>query len=479
MKILLTGTTGYIARRLLPVLLSDGHDVICCVRDPNRFDAAPYQSTGLRVATVDFLVPHLLEAIPDDIDAAYFLIHSMSAPDEDFEALEKRAAINFKNRLQKTSVRQVIYLSGIVNDETLSQHLRSRKMVEDILSSGTFHLTTLRAGIIVGAGSASFEIIRDLVEKLPVMVAPRWVNTRTQPIAVKNVIDFLKGVLLLKDTFDTSYDIGGPEVLTYKSMILRFAKVRNLQRHIISVPVLTPRLSSYWLYFITSTSFKLAANLVNSMKTEVVCRPNTLHNKLNVELISYEEAIKLAFDRIEQQEVVSSWTDAQSSGVLSKGISRLVKVPTFGCFVDKKARRLADVGATVERIWSVGGDIGWYYADWLWEIRGFLDKLAGGVGLRRGRRNKADIAAGDALDFWRVIYASKTEKRLLLYAEMKLPGEAWLEFKISGDILYQTATMRPLGISGRLYWYSVQPLHYFIFNGMIDKLAGPGSEMVE
>jgi uncharacterized protein YbjT (DUF2867 family) len=471
MNILLTGTTGYIGQRLLTVLLEKGHRVICCVRDKQRFDASKYDSAKIEVIEVDFLNEETLKNIPSDIDAAYYLIHSMSAPTGDFQKMEAEAAQNFKNHIQQTNVKQVIYLSGIVNEMKLSKHLSSRKQVEEILASGKYHLTTLRAGIVVGSGSASFEIIRDLVEKLPVMIAPRWLKTKSQPIAVSNVIEFLHGVLMREETFDNAFDVGGPEVLTYSEMLQKFAKVRKLRRLIIHVPVMTPRLSSYWLYFVTSTSYKLAVNLVNSMKVEVIARENDLHNMLGIELLSYEEAIRLALERIARQDVLSSWTDALSGNVLQSGISAVIEVPANGCYRDKKEQVIQNEEKTLEKIWSIGGDRGWYYANWLWGIRGFLDKLAGGVGLRRGRKNATQISAGDSLDFWRVIDANRSEKRLLLYAEMKLPGEAWLEFRIKDNVLYQTATFRPHGLWGRIYWYSALPFHVFIFKGMIKNIA--------
>ncbi len=472
MKILLTGATGYIGKRLLPALLDQGHEVICCVRDAGRFDSSKYSSTRISVLEIDLLDRGSLEKIPDDLDAAYYLVHSMSSSTGDFSELESRSAENFKERIEKTNTRQVIYLSGIANGQKLSKHLRSRMQVEKILSAGNYGLTTLRAGIIVGSGSASFEIIRDLVEKLPVMIAPKWLKTRSQPIAIRNVIDYLTGVLMKPETYNRSFDIGGPEVLTYKEMLLKYAKVRKLRRIVISVPVMTPRLSSYWLYFITSTSYKLAVNLVNSLKTEIVCRDNDILEILPAELIYYEDAIRLAFDRIEQQEVMSSWIDAMSGNKLDGGVSRLIGVPTYGCFTDRRERRVSNEEEVLDRIWSIGGRTGWYYANWLWVFRGFIDKVFGGVGLRRGRKSDMRITAGDALDFWRVLYASKEDKRLLLYAEMKLPGEAWLEFHIKDSQLIQTATFRPLGLAGRLYWYSVLPLHGLIFRGMIKKLAG-------
>jgi uncharacterized protein YbjT (DUF2867 family) len=471
MKILLTGVTGYIGKRLLPALLEEGHTVICSVRDKQRFDISAFPGSQLQVIEMNFLDRQSLEAIPEDIDVAYYLIHSMSASVHDFDDMERKCAENFKDRLNMTAVKQVIYLSGIVNEEKLSTHLKSRKIVEDTLSTGNYHLTTLRAGIIVGAGSASFEIIRDLVEKLPVMVAPKWLKTRSQPIAVRNVIQFLKGALLMERTYGQSFDIGGPEILSYKDMLMKFARIRGLKRWIINVPVMTPRLSSYWLYFVTSTTYKLAINLVNSMKVEIICRENDLAEWLNIKLLTYEKAVQLAFDKIEQQNVLSSWTDALSKRTLEGGVNNLLKVPTYGCVKDIRSQKVHDVDKTINKIWSIGGENGWYYANFLWEIRGFLDKIIGGVGLRRGRKNQQLIRAGESLDFWRVLYASREEKRLLLYAEMKLPGEAWLEFEVRNDVLYQTATFRPRGLWGRMYWYGISPFHIFIFKGMAKRIA--------
>ncbi|HEY9168887.1 MAG TPA: SDR family oxidoreductase [Lutibacter sp.] len=471
MKILFTGTTGYIGKRLLPILLAEGHEVICCVRDKKRTDLSKFNGENLKVIELDFLDEKSLAIMPKDIDVAYYLIHSMSVNTDDFDTLEEISANNFRNCIQSTKLKQVIYLSGIVNEQELSKHLSSRKNVEDILASGAYNLTTLRAGIIVGSGSASFEIMRDLVEKLPIMITPKWLNTKSQPIAVRNVLEFLKGVILNEYTYNKNFDIGGPEVYTYKEMLLTFAEVRKLKRKIITLPLMTPKLSSYWLYFVTSTSYRLAINLVDSMKVEVICEENDLAERLNIKLIPYKEAVKLAFNKINQHDVISSWIDAQSSNVLSKGISNLIEMPTFGCYKNKCEKAVRNEKETVDKIWAIGGKNGWYYGNLLWMMRGFLDKLVGGTGLRRGRKSQTEITVGDALDFWRVLYANKKEKRLLLYAEMKLPGEAWLEFKIENNILYQTATFRPLGIWGRIYWYGVLPFHGFIFKGMINKLT--------
>ncbi len=470
MNILLTGATGYIGKRLLPILVGNGHHIICCVRDASRFNPAKSIRSKIDVIEIDLLKPETLTTIPDNIDAAYYLVHSMSVS-SDYDSLEKSSAINFRQALNKTKVQQVIYLSGIVNECELSKHLSSRKVVEEELDKGKYALTTFRAGIIVGSGSASFEIIRDLVEKLPVMITPKWLLTRCQPIAVHDVLQILTKALLVEETFSRNFDIGSDDILTYKEMLLGFAEERNLKRRIWTVPIMTPRLSSYWLYFVTSTSYKLARSLVESMKVEVICRDNEINKILKIKPLSYKQALNRAFEKIESNDIASSWKDAYSSSGMKINISDFISVPEYGCFKDERSRDVESSGKTINKIWSIGGDNGWYYGNWLWRIRGFLDKLVGGVGLRRGRTNRTDIKAGDALDFWRVLYANKEEGRLLLFAEMKLPGEAWLEFSVEDGVVKQTATFRPLGIAGRLYWYSVLPLHGFIFKGMINRIS--------
>ncbi len=470
MKILLTGATGYIGKRILPVLVNGGHEVVCCVRDKSKFHPEKSLLESIYVIEVDLTNKESLENIPKDIDFAYYLVHSMSTS-RNYAELEKQSAINFREAIDSTNAQQVIYLSGIVNSESLSKHLNSRKNVESELGKGRFALTTVRAGIIIGSGSASFEIIRDLVEKLPVMIAPKWLKTKCQPIGVGDVISILTGILGNEKTYNHNYDIAGNDILTYKEMLLDFAKVRGLNRYILTVPVMTPRLSSYWLYFVTSTSFKLASSLVDSMKIEVVAENNELIQMLGINPLSYKEAVNKAFEKTAQNEIVSSWKDSTVSGIMDYRISEYIKVPVFGCFKDKRTRSFHDKASAIERIWSIGGDTGWYYANWLWRIRGLLDKLIGGVGLRRGRTSRDKIEAGDTLDFWRVLYANREEGRLLLFAEMKLPGEAWLEFKMEGDQLIQTATFRPKGLIGRTYWYSVLPMHGLIFNGLITRLT--------
>jgi uncharacterized protein YbjT (DUF2867 family) len=473
MKLLITGTTGYIAKRLALQLLEDeSHQLVCCVRDMKRIPDEIEDHPRCSFIKMDFLNPKP-DIIPEDIDAAYYLIHSMSTSSEDFEDLEQQCALNFKNLIGVTRCKQVIYLSGIVNDESLSKHLKSRLQVEQTLKSNHYALTTFRAGIIVGSGSASFEIIRDIVEKLPVMVTPKWLNTKTQPIGIRDVLAYLAGALGKDALYNNSYDIFGPEILTYKELLLQFAEVRGLKRYIYTLPVLTPKLSSYWLYFVTSTSFQLAQALVDSMKVEVIGKPSDINTHIRVQPMTYKTAVDLAFQRIQQNSVVSSWKDAVSSGVFKDQLSKHIELPQFGCFKDVRSREIIDEEFTLNKIWGIGGENGWYSFNWLWRIRGYVDKLFGGVGLRRGRTHLDYLEAGDPLDFWRVLFADKKEKRLLLFAEMKLPGEAWLEFKIVKNRLFQRAVFRPKGVWGRLYWYMVLPFHAFVFKGMLNALIEP------
>ncbi|MDN6311039.1 MAG: SDR family oxidoreductase [Psychroflexus sp.] len=470
MKILLTGATGYIGKRILPILIGKGHHVVCCVRDPDRFNPPQSIRENVSVIQADLLDKDSLGAIPKDIDAAYYLVHSM-ATSADYQKMEEDCATNFRDAVEKTSVKQVIYLSGIVNENNLSKHLASRLNVENKLSEGSYHFTSLRAGIIIGSGSASFEIIRDLVEKLPVMIAPKWLSTRCQPVGISDVLVFLTKTLMKKETFNQSFDIGGPDILTYKEMLLGYSDARELDRKIYTIPVMTARLSSYWLYFVSSTTYKLASSLVDSMKVEVVCANDDINHILDVQPISYHEALRKAFQKIENNDVLSSWKDASVSSDFHINPSDFIQVPDFGCFKDKRRKTYIDREVCLDKVWSIGGETGWYYATFLWKIRGVIDKFYGGVGLRRGRTNLYRIDVGDSLDFWRVLYANREEGRLLLYAEMKLPGEAWLEFKLQDGALIQSATFRPTGLLGRLYWYSVLPFHVFIFQGLINKLT--------
>ena len=485
MKILLTGATGYIGQRLLSILATAGHEVVCLVRDPRRFSLSDVLPEALlarvQVTKGDLLKPNSLADVPTDIDAAYYLVHSMSG-DTNFFHLEQQSAHNFVQYLNKTSARQVIYLSGIANDHDLSVHLRSRRAVETVLGKAErARLTVLRASIIIGSGSASFEIIRDLVEKLPVMVTPRWLNSRCQPIGIRDIMFYLTAVLDNPACFGRAFDVGGPDVLTYREMLMGLAAERGYKRWITTVPVLTPRLSSWWLYLVTSTTFSLAQSLVESLKNDTVCDPQkSISAVVPHECMNYRAALALAFTRIEQNEVVSSWSDALSSGTMRQNYMDAIQIPKNGMFFDRQLMPFRrPVAEVLDNIWRIGGDRGWYKTDWLWRLRGLLDKAVGGVGLRRGRRSPSRLRAGDPLDFWRVLVADKASRRLLLYAEMKLPGEAWLQFRIidqedGTSAVEQLAAYRPRGLAGRLYWYSVLPFHGIIFKGMVKNLVQYG-----
>lgn len=479
MNILLTGANGYIGKRLLPVLLEQGHFVYACVRDKNTLYLTVEEKESVEVVEVDFLDKNSFKNLPLEIDYAYFLIHALATSGSGFSKKETIIASNFVDYINKTTAQQTIYLGGISNAENLSSHLKSRQKTEEILSKAKVPLTTLRAAIIIGSGGASFEIIRDIVEKLPIMITPKWLDTKCQPISIRNVIQYLMGAMGNREMYGEVFDIGGPEILTYKEMLLQFAEVRKMKRYILTVPVMTPRLSSYWLYFVTSTSYPIAVNLVNSMKNEVTVKKGRIAEHIPLTLLQYKESVELAFKRIEQNHVISSWVDSES---LQQGRRRLkdyIKVPINGTLKDEKSITFPkeNLAQVVENVWSIGGERGWYYGNWLWRLRGIADKFVGGVGLRRGRRDPKALYAGDSLDFWKVLLADKEGMRLLLFAEMKLPGEAWLEFKIEEEgehgklQLIQTATFRPKGLWGRLYWFGVLPFHLFIFKNMAKNIV--------
>ncbi|RIJ42445.1 SDR family oxidoreductase [Pontibacter oryzae] len=476
MKILLTGANGYIGKRLLPLLIEQQHEVVCMVRDPRRFDVPETLKEKVQVVKGDLLKPDGLHQLPDDIEVAYYLVHSMGSSRDDFSKAEKKAAENFVAYLNTTTARQTVYLSGISNDKQLSKHLASRRFVEDVLDTARAELTVLRAAIIIGSGSASFEIIRDLIEKLPVMVTPKWLDSKCQPIAIRDVLFYLTEVLGREDCFGKRFEIGGPDVLTYREMLLRLADIRKLKRYIITLPILSPRLSSYWLYFVTSTNYALARSLVDSLRNDAYVQDDRIKAVIPHQCISYEKAVSLAFSKIEQNSVISSWKDSLVSGTMSLNYMDFIQIPEHGVLTDKQRLRFdRDPAEVLENIWSIGGNRGWYKTDFLWRIRGLMDKMVGGVGLRRGRRSPNEVRAGDTIDFWRVLVADRQNKRLLLYAEMKLPGEAWLQFKIceepDGNYLEQLAAYRPDGLLGRLYWYAVLPFHFIIFGGMVQNIV--------
>ena len=479
MKVLLTGANGYIGLRLIPALLDSGHTVRALVRDKGRFPSAQFEAFiddgRLELIEGDMLNPGSLPDPGEGIGAAFYLLHSMGAG-KDFEKKEECCARNFAEWIEKSDCEQAVFLGGLVPSGELSKHLRSRENVDRVLRSGRVPVTTLRASIIVGSGSASFEIIRDLVEKLPVMLTPRWAMTKCQPIAIRNVIGYLIGCLGKQECIGQELDIGGPEVLTYRTLLEQYAEARELRRWIISVPVLTPGLSAHWLHLVTSTTMTLAKTLIDSLSNETVCGDDRIREIIPQNLLTYRQSIEMAFARIAQNKVPSSWIDSLSSGRLSPEFFKSIRVPEHGVLRDRQTVPLtADRSEVVDAVWRIGGRNGWPSMDWAWKVRGIMDRAVGGAGVRRGRRDPERLYAGDALDFWRVILADResdgSSARLILSAEMRLPGEAWLDFEISDDHLIQTATFRPRGLFGRLYWYAVLPFHIILFPQMARRLA--------
>lgn len=483
MHVLVSGANGYIGLRLIQALLDTGHEITAVIRDKRRFPAHHFgeNETRLHLVEADFLDAASLQFLPRSMDAAYYLIHSMGSGG-DFARKEEQCARNFSNAAKALDWKRIIYLGGLAADKgPLSEHLSSRRKVEEILRESGVPLTALRASIIVGSGSASFEIIRDLAEKLPILVTPRWVHTHCQPIAIRNVLDYLTGILDHPETANVSYDIGGPEVMSYLDLIKGYCDVRGLRRLFLPTRLLSPRLSSAWLCLLTSTSFPLARSLVDSLTHETVCHNLKIREIIPLDLLSYREAVTRALARIAQNHVPSSWIGSLAAGTLSPRLFDAIKVPEHGVLTDTQIVPLtAARDQVVSRIWSIGGDSGWPSMNWAWGLRGFADKLVGGIGIRRGRRHPEELHAGDALDFWRVLLADRPRGRLMLYAEMKLPGEAWLEFAIEDQpdgtqSLRQTATFRPQGLLGRFYWYALLPFHWLLFPRMARKLAGKSS----
>lgn len=486
MRILLTGANGYIGMRLLPVLVEAGHDVTCVVRDALRFKPSPDLLDKIHVIEYDFLEPEnaIQHFNNKQFDVAYYLIHSLGDTATTLKEYELRCAGCFVLVATLTQVKQIIYLSGISNEDNLSKHLTARKGVKDVFINSGIAYTIFEAGIIVGSGSISFEIIRGLTEKIPVMIVPRWLKSKCQPIAIRNVMNYLHLSLMNEKAFNRVFEIGGPDVLTYRKMLLEYAAERGYKRLIITLPFGFMGLSATWIYFSTPANYTIAKLLVQSMKNDVVCKETSVRDVIPQELYTYREAIQMAFARIEQNMVISSWTDSASSSLSRLDVNQHIEVPSNGCYKYRKWVEIDKDKAdeVANRFFNIGGQNGWYYADTLWRMRGIIDKLIGGVGMSRGRRSDVDIEPGDTLDFWRVLLVDRKNHRLLLYAEMKLPGEAWLEFSIIHNnnrcILKQTATFRPIGIMGRNYWYSMLPFHFFIFRNMIKQIAGDGQHKI-
>lgn len=476
-KILITGANGFVGKRLIVNLLNQGHEIyaLCRIKGARVFSE---DRPNLHYVWGDLRNPTTLKDFPKDIEVAYYLVHSMSEVVNNLAETEVEVAKQFLEGLKNSQIKQIVYLGAIINDEkNLSPHLTSRLLVENALKQSGIPYTVLRASIIIGAGSASFEIIRDLCEKLPIMIAPKWVKSLCQPIAIGDVLFYLSNVLLNEKCFNKTFDIGGPEVFSFKELMLGYAKFTNLKRWIINVPVLTPHLSSYWLVFITSVRYSLCYYLVESMKTNTIVQLNEIQKIIPHLCLKYTEALKLAFQKISQNEVISSWMDSWEIIGNDLNIENYIQVPTEGCLKDERRVLVKDSkAAAIERIWRIGGSTGYYALNWAWYLRGLFDQMIGGVGLNRGRRHPSEIQTGDSIDFWRVILADKHNGHLILFAGMKVPGEAWLQFKFEQKnnelFLIQTATFRPKGILGRLYWYVLVPFHFFIFRKMAKALAG-------
>ncbi|MBI0298671.1 SDR family oxidoreductase [Streptomyces sp. PRKS01-29] len=481
-RCLVTGATGYIGGRLVPELLAAGHRVRCVARSPGKLRDQPWAG---RVETVrgDVTDEESVGAAMEGVDVAYYLVHALGTGPR-FEETDRRAARIFGERARAAGVRRIVYLGGLtpegVPERALSPHLRSRAEVGRVLLDSGVPTAVLRAGVIIGSGSASFEMLRYLTERLPVMVTPRWVRTRTQPIAVRDVLRLLVGCATLPDEVHRAFDIGGPDVLTYRAMMRRYAHVTGLRRRLIApVPVLTPGLSSLWVGLVTPVPGAIARPLVESLRHEVVCAerditryvPDPPGGPLGV-----DRALELALRRIRDAEVATRWSSAATPGAPSDPLPTDPDWAGGSLYQDHRERAVdaspGDVWRVVE---GIGGENGWYSLPLAWALRGWIDTLAGGVGLRRGRRDAARLRVGDSLDFWRV--EEVLPPRLLrLRAEMRLPGLAWLEMVVDrdprgGTVYRQRALFHPRGLAGHLYWWSVAPFHALVFGGMARNIA--------
>ena len=468
MRVLLTGVTGYIGRRLMARLATE-KEISLRLFVRNAAKLHPPSGPNIEVAEGSTFDRALLASALANVDTAYYLIHSLGAKGN-FPELERRSAENFRETCLEVGVRRIIYLGGLGVKETASPHLRSRIETGEILSARPDKIQTLwfRAGIIIGSGSASFEIIRHLVQKLPVLITPRWILTRTQPIGVESVLDYLQQARTLPTGPSLVVDIGG-EVMSFKDMLLRAATVMGLRRRIISLPLFTTKLSSYWLVLITPVPYRLAKELAEGLKSETIAL-NDLAAKLFPAIVPepYERTISRALEEIETNQVVSRWCDSTTGEACDLDIQEKTSDAVYS---DRRVFGLGSLAAeeVFRSIQSLGGHRGWLAFDWLWRIRGLLDKLAGGPGLNRGRRDPQELRIGDSLDFWKVQDVRKNQ-RLLLLAQMKVSGRAWLEFAIKGNSLVQTAYFLPRGLAGRLYWHSMRPAHALIFSQIAKKI---------
>jgi len=473
-RVLITGATGYIGRRLKDKLLQYPElQIRIFVRNARKVQEKSSQQ--VEIVEGDTFNREKLARALENIDVAFYLIHSMGA-EGDFTDLDRRSAENFRDACIAAGVRKIVYLGGLGVRDTASEHLLSRIETGEVLSAKPDSINTIwfRAGVIIGAGSKSFEILRNLAQKLPVMVTPKWVTTRTQPIAVDDVLSYLTAAIWLDTRENIIVDIGS-DPMNFKEMMLSAARVMGLRRFIFPLPVLTPRLSSYWLIFFTPVPYKIAAALVEGLKSETVQQnDNAARFFPEIVPLSFEESVRRAIREIEDKHVLSRWCDSSAGEVCD--ISGQDD-PSSAIIRDRRVVEFSGVAAekVFQSALAIGGERGWYKYNILWRLRGAIDKMAGGYGLNRGRRESGELRVGDALDFWKVADI-KPNKRLLLSAQMKLPGKAWLEFVIEDSMLIQTAHFYPHGILGRLYWYSTLVFHNLVFQDLAEKIVKQAAE---
>ena len=477
-KILVTGASGYVGGRLVTALLADGADVRVFVRDANKAQSHSW-ANQVEIATGNASDFQSAKDALTGVHTAYYLLHSINLG-PNFDEIESAMARNFAKAAQSCGVSQIVYLGGINNDEKTSKHLTSRANTGKELATTSVPVLELRAGIIIGSGSASFEMLRHLTHRLPVMTTPKWVSNKTHPIAIRDVLWYLRNCAKLEKPVGGVFDIGGPEVLTYADMMQKFAKLSGLRKRlIIKVPVLTPKLSSLWIGFVTPVPTSLARPLVGSLISEVVADPKKSIDKLIPKpaegLIDVDGAVTLALSNVSSNTVSTRWSDAT---LPTAPWQKAQSDPEWAGEMLLKDKKVRTTDASIKSLWEaieeIGGENGWYGADFLWYLRGLLDRMIGGVGLRRGRRDPIHLRVGESLDFWRV-ESLVPEQSLKLYAEMILPGKAWLEFRISKlpngkSEVVQEASFSPRGLGGQLYWYAVLPLHIFVFPTMIRNL---------
>ena len=472
--VLVTGATGYIGGRLVPRLLAAGFRVRCLVRDPARLQGRPWLGQ-VEVAKGDVFDAGGLAAALAGVTTAYYLVHSLAAG-EDFHQRDLRAARTFADAFGAAGGKRIIYLGGLGQPgHDLSPHLRSRQETGDALRAAGVPVTEFRAAVVVGAGSLSFEMVRYLTERVPVMVCPRWVYTRVQPIAIRNVLDYLVAAASVPESAGKTVEIGGADVVTYGEMMTIYAEIRGLRRLMVPVPVLTPHLSSYWVHLVTPVPSTVARPLIEGLRNEVVVREHSARELFpGIVPLDYRQAVRLALERLDTGRVETAWTDALST---SQGDRPPALLTTREGMVFEHRQQVvrAPAGSVYRVFSSLGGERGWLYMDWAWQLRGMLDRLVGGVGIRRGRRDPQELRTGDAVDFWRV-ETVEPGRLLRLRAEMKVPGRAWLEFEVTprdagSSVLSQTALFAPRGLFGWIYWYSLYPVHGVMFSRMIRRLA--------